>query len=179
MNTNEIEAKLEKDNLTIKTQIENLQNTIKKLKQDMFNANDSKINLSTSNVNSSNISITSLSNTIKEPQNNNNNNKIDADNKNLGMKFSFNSYMFEQNQPIKNEMDKIYDSKAFNEKLEMMIQKNNTENNNIYFNNNVINFKEENYDNENKMNFIRSRCFYNENNNINQEENKIEENKYN
>ena len=31
MNTNEIEAKLEKDNQTIKNQIENLQNTIKKL----------------------------------------------------------------------------------------------------------------------------------------------------
>ena len=46
MNTNEIEAKLEKDNQTIKNQIENLQNTIKKLKQDMFNNNnDSKINL--------------------------------------------------------------------------------------------------------------------------------------
>ena len=156
MNTNEIEAKLEKDNQTIKNQIENLQNTIKKLKQDMFNNNDSKINLSTSNINSSNVSITSLTNNLnpnkiikdQQPMNpkieneNNNNNNINNNNKNLGMKFSFNSYMFEQNQPIKNEMDKIYDSKAFNEKLEMMIQKNNTENNNIYFNNNVINFKE-------------------------------------
>ena len=166
MNSNEIEAKLEKDNQTIKTQIENLQNTIKKLKQDMFNNNDSKINLSTSNINSSNVSMTSLVNNnnlnknIIEPQMNpkiENNNINMNNNKNLGMKFSFNSYMFEQNQN--------YDSKAFDEKLSQMVKKNNNENsideNN---NNNIFNSKEDNYDNnEGKINFIRSGCFYNSN----------------
>jgi serine/threonine protein phosphatase PrpC len=64
MNNNEIEEKLEKDNQNIKEQISNLQNTIKKLKQDMFNTNDSKINLSNINTSSNDImSITSLSNT--------------------------------------------------------------------------------------------------------------------
>ena len=42
MNTNEIEEKLERDNLTIKEQILNLQNTIKKLKKDMLSSKGSK-----------------------------------------------------------------------------------------------------------------------------------------
>ena len=42
MNSNEIEKKLERDNLTIKEQILNLQNTIKKLKQDMLSSKESK-----------------------------------------------------------------------------------------------------------------------------------------
>ena len=52
MNSNVIEEKLEQDNKTIKDQIANLQNTIKKLKQDILNTNDSKINISNSNINS-------------------------------------------------------------------------------------------------------------------------------
>ena len=42
MNSNDIEEKLERDNLTIKEQILNLQNTIKKLKKDMLSSKESK-----------------------------------------------------------------------------------------------------------------------------------------
>jgi len=177
MNKLGIEEKLEKDNQTIKDQIANLQNTIKQLKKDMHNTNDSKINKSTFNINSSNeiLSTTSLSNTNTYSNTINNTNKkkeqinsnINDNNKNLGMKFSFNSYMFEQN---KINTEKKYDNKAFDEKLELMIKKNkdeNEKNKNISpFNNNsnTNNYKEENYDNEGEMNFIRSGCSYDENN---------------
>ncbi len=191
MNTNEIEEKLEKDNQNIKDQIANLQNTIKKLKQDMLNnANDSKINISNSNTNSSlneMISLTSLSNTNTISNNNTKekqNNKMEIDNKNLGMKFSFNSYMFEQNKNQKMENDNNFDSKAFDEKLALMI-KNNSKNEKLSeFNNNIIkndNYKEIyniNNDNEENMNFIRSGCFYSDNNeNNNKKQEKKEPNK--
>ena len=182
MNKYETEEKSEKDNQTIKDQIAYLQNTIKKLKQDMHNPNDSKINISTSNKNFSNeiLSINSLSNTNTNTYSNtinntnkkkeqiNNNININDINKNLGMKFSFNSYMFEQN---KNDTNKNYDNKAFDEKLVLMIKRNKDENENnkstspynINSSNNN-NFIEENFDSEGNMNFIRSGCFYDENN---------------
>ena len=102
------------------------------------------------------------------------------------MKFSFNSYMFEQN---KNYTDKNSDNKAFDEKLTLMIKKNKIENENNKstspFNinsSNNNNFKEENFDNEGDMNFIRSGCFYDENsqekiNEYIKEDKKIDNNK--
>ena len=49
MNSNEIEEKITKDNISIKNQIADLQNTIKKLKQDMFNnSSDPKLNITSS-----------------------------------------------------------------------------------------------------------------------------------
>ena len=45
------------------------------------------------------------------------------------MKFSFNSYMFEQNKKNENNNNNNnFDSKAFDAKLSLMIKKNNSEN---------------------------------------------------
>ena len=97
MNSNDIEEKLERDNLTIKEQILNLQNTIKKLKKDMLSSKESKQFQEDENKYQK---ITTNSNI-----NSNTNNIIDDENENekererereRQLKFSFNNRMFQQ-----------------------------------------------------------------------------------
>ena len=97
MNSNDIEEKLERDNLTIKEQILNLQNTIKKLKKDMLSSKESKQFQEDENKYQNIITNSNI--------NSNTNNIIDDENENekererereRQLKFSFNNRMFQQ-----------------------------------------------------------------------------------
>jgi hypothetical protein len=135
MNSNDIEEKLERDNLTIKEQILNLQNTIKKLKKDMLSSKESKQFQEDEN---------KYQNIITNSNINSNTNKIiDDENekekeRERQLKFSFNNRMFQQEN--KNNMNE--DNNNFNNENEEIGNINYRDSNYSYKNNDEIYEKE-------------------------------------